>query len=189
MLPLLQGTVPSLRVLGSCVEYRFLQHGAVSDAANPELFITIPCRDITVYVNGVPDAQGPSILQALPPWAVERIEGRSPAEAGLPYQAGNRGVVLVEMRQGMAADAPYRIHVNGFGWNEPESYPWLRVLGVTALGSAAVVGITSKILLDCGEGEDLRGFERCPETTGVAAALLTGAKRIGSRNGVDFGVE
>jgi hypothetical protein len=149
LLPLLQSRIPSLRVLGSCVEYRFLQHATVPDPVNPELLITVPCRDITVYVNGVPNTQGSAVLEQLPPEAVERIQVLSPAEAGLQYMAGNRGVILVEMRQGMGRETPYRVHVNGFGWNEPESYPWLRVLGVSALGNAAVVGITSRALLDC----------------------------------------
>jgi len=175
LLPLLQSRIPSLRVLGSCVEYRFLQHAAVPDPRNPELLIMVPCRDITVYLNGVPNPQGSALLQQLPPEAVERIQVLSPAEAGLQYAAGSRGVILVEMRQGMVRETPYRVHVNGFGWNEQESYPWLRVLGVSALGSAVVVGIASRTLLDCNGNEELPERPPCHHTGGVAAALLTGA--------------
>jgi len=175
LLPLLQSRIPSLRVLGNCVEYRFLQHAVVHDPANPELFITVPCRDITVYLDGAPNPQGSELLRQLPPDAVERIQVLSPAEAGLQYAAGNRGVILVEMRQGVVTDAPYRIHVNGFGWDEPRSYPWLRVLGASALGSAVVVGIASRTVLDCGGSEELPERSRCHTTAGMAAALLTGA--------------
>jgi hypothetical protein len=42
LLPLLQGRIPSLRVLGNCVEYRFLQHAVIPDPDNPERMITIP---------------------------------------------------------------------------------------------------------------------------------------------------
>ena len=175
LLPLLQSRIPSLRVLGSCVEYRFLQHAAVPDPVNPELLIMVPCRDITVYLNGAPNPQGSALLQQLPLEAVERIQVLSPAEAGLQYAAGSRGVILVEMRQGMVSETPYRIHVNGFGWNEPQAYPWLRVLGVSALGNAAVVGIASRTLLDCGGDQAFPDRPTCHYTGGVAAALLTGA--------------
>jgi hypothetical protein len=174
LLPLLQSRIPSLRVLGSCVEYRFLQHAAVPDPVNPELLIMVPCRDITVYVNGVPNTQGSALLQQLPPEAVERIQVLSPAEAGLQYMTGNRGVILVEMRQGMGRETPYRVHVNGFAWNEPQSYPWLRVLGISALGNAAVVGIASRTLLGCKENEAFPELPPCHHTGGVAAALVTG---------------
>jgi hypothetical protein len=175
LLPLLQSRIPSLRVLGSCVEYRFMQHATFPDPANPELVFTVPCRDITVYLNGAPYPQGSALLEQLSPEAVERIQVLSPAEAGLQYAAGSRGVILVEMRQGMVTEAPYRIHVNGFGWDEPQSYPWLRVLGVSALGNAVVVGIASRTLLDCRGSGDLPELTRCHDTAGVTAALLTGA--------------
>lgn len=170
LLPLLQSRIPSLRVLGSCVEYRFQQHAVVHDPVNPELMITVPCRDITVYVDGVPNRQGSTLLGQLPPDAVERIQVLSPAEAGLQYMDGGRGVILVEMRRGVVTDTPYRIHVNGFGWDEPEPYPWLRVLGASAVGNAVVNLVASRTLLDC------RGEEpgRCHATAGMTAALLTG---------------
>jgi len=175
LLPLLQSRIPSLRVLGNCVEYRFLQHAVVPDPANPELLITVPCRDITVYVNGVPSPQGSSLLQQLSPQDVERIQVLSPAEAGLQYMAGSRGVILVDMRQGVGRETPYRFHVNGFGWNEPQAYPWLRVLGVSAVGNALVVGITSRTLLHCGGNEESPGAPRCHDMAGMTAAFFTGA--------------
>jgi hypothetical protein len=174
LLPVLQSRIPSLRVLGGCVEYRYMQHATVPDPENPELLITTPCRDITVYLNGMPNPQGSELLRQLPPESVERIQVLSPAEAGLQYAAGSRGVILVEMRQGMITEAPYRIHVNGFGWDEPESYPWLRVLGVSALGNALVVGLASRTVLDCGGDGEVPERPRCHHMAGVTAALLTG---------------
>jgi hypothetical protein len=106
---------------------------------------------------------------------VERIQVLSPAEASLEYLAGSRGVILVEMRQGGGRETPYRVHVNGFGWDEPEPYPWLRVLGISALGNAAVVGITSRVLLHCGGSGEVPGEARCHEMAGLTAAVVTGA--------------
>ena len=175
LLPVLQGRIPSLRVHGNCVEYRRQQQAVFADPVNPEISRTTPCRDITVVVDGVPDRQGSDLLAQLAPQDVERIQVLSPAEAGLQYMAGDRGVILVETRQGAATGRPYRIHVNGFGWDEPESYPWLRVLGVSVLGNAAVAGLTSTTVFDC------RGFEeelrppRCYAPAGMAAAFVTSA--------------
>lgn len=175
LLDVLRGRMPSLRVMGSCVEYRFQQHAVVPDPDNPELLLTVPCRDITVYVNGVPNPQGSALLEQLSPQDVEQIQVLSPAEAGLQYMSGSRGVILVEMRRGLGRETPYRIHRNGFGWDEPESYPWLRVLGVSALGNAAVVGMATRSLLHCGEEDTFGGAPRCHGMAGMTAAALTGA--------------
>ena len=175
LLPLLQGRIPSLRVHGSCVEYRHQQQAVYPDPVDPEISRLTPCRDVTVVVDGVPDAQGSDLLAQLSLQEVERIQVLSPAEAGLQYVAGERGVILVETRRGMVTESPYRIHVNGFGWNEPESYPWLRVLGVSALGNAALAGLTSKAVLDCGGNESWETPPRCNAMAGVGAAFLTSA--------------
>lgn len=175
LLSLLEGRIPSLRVHESCVEYRFLQQAVVEDPRNSEWTTTTSCRDITVYVDGVPDRQGSALLRLLSPQDVERIQVLSPAEAGLQYVAGGRGVILVETRRGMFTETPDRVHVNGFGWNEPQSYPWLRVLGASALGNAAVVGLTSRTAFDCGGQEVQVTPVRCHATAGIAGALLTTA--------------
>lgn len=174
LLPLLQGRVPSLRVHGRCVEYRHLQQAVYPDPVDPEISRVSPCRDITVVVDGVPDQQGSAILDQLTPQQVERIQVLSPAEAGLQYFAGSRGVILVETRQGIPTQSRYRVHINGFGWDEPQSYPWLRVLGVSALGNAAVAGLATRTVLDC-DGTTEEWAPRCHATAGVAAALLTSA--------------
>jgi hypothetical protein len=175
LLPLLQGRIPSLRLHGRCVEYRRQQQAVYADPVDPEISRVTPCRDVTVYVDGVPDAQGSDLLAQLSPQDVERIQVLSPAEAGLQYMAGDRGVILVETRRGVATDTPYRIHVNGFGWNEPASYPWLRVVGVSTLANAALAGLTSSVLLDCGGNETWETPPRCNAMAGVAAAFLTSA--------------
>jgi hypothetical protein len=175
LLPLLQGRIPSLRVHGACVEYRFLRQAVVPDPVNPEWQVTTPCRDVTVYVDGVPDGEGSAFLRQLSPQDVERIQVLSPAEAGLQYVGGERGVILVETRRGSVTEAPYRIHVNGFGWSEPESYPWLRVVGVSAVGNAAVAGLTTRAMLDCGGNDVERPPLRCHATAAVASAFLTSA--------------
>ena len=65
--------------------------------------------------------------------------------------------------------------MNGFGWNEPQPYPWLRVLGGSAVANALVVGLASNTLLDCGGNEETLGQRRCHAMAGMTAALLTGA--------------
>lgn len=175
LLPLLAGRIPSLRVDGNCVEYRYLQHAIIPDEANPEVSIIIPCRDITVYLDGVPDQQGSVLLQQLPPQDIERIQVLTPAEAGLQYVNGGRGVILVETRRGVARDMPDRIHVNGLGWEEPGSYPWLKVLGLSTLGSAAVAALTTRTAYDC-SGLDVRIRPvRCQPAAGIAGAAVTSA--------------
>ncbi|MEK9507023.1 carboxypeptidase-like regulatory domain-containing protein [Gemmatimonadota bacterium Y43] len=175
VIPLLQSRIPSLKVQGGCVEYRVFQNEVFFDPENPESLVTVPCRDITVYADGMPQPAGSDFLRQLNPQDVERIQVLSPAEAGVQYAQGNRGVVLVEMRQGVASDSPYRIHVTGFEWNEPGAYPWLRMLGGAALGNAAVVGLATTALLDCrGTPDPFGELPRCHARAGSAAAALTG---------------
>lgn len=175
VIPLLQSRIPSVKVQGGCVEYRVFQNEVFFDPNDPETLVTVPCRDITVYVDGMPQPGGSDFLRQLSPQDVERIQVLSPSEAGLQYAQGSRGVVLVEMRQGVVNDSPYRIHINGLGWNEPASYPWLRVLGGSALGNAAVVGLATTALLDCSGPLDAFGeLPQCHAKAGLAAAALTG---------------
>lgn len=175
LLPVLQSRIPSLRVEGGCVEYRDFRFTTFPDPANPGRRIVMPCRDITVYVDGIPDQQGSNLLGQLLPHDVERIEVLSPSEAGLRYMHGSRGVILVETRRGTLKESTYRIHINGFGWNEPRPYPGLRVLGVSALTNAAFAGLLAGTLFDCDQdGEALRPG-RCHPVVGVGAGLLTSA--------------
>lgn len=174
LLPILQSRIPSLKVQGQCVEYRFQQGGVFLDE-NPENLIVVPCRDITVYVDGMPIPDGSVMLQQLSPQDVERIQVLSPAEAGVQYAQGSRGVILVEMRQGVVRDSPYRVHLNGLDWYEPQPYPWLRSLGGAAIANALVVGIAANTLLDCEAREGWPNPRRCHSVAATSAALLTGA--------------
>lgn len=175
LLPLLQGRIPSLRVEGSCVEYRDFRQVSIPDPASPEVRIVTPCRDITVYVDGVPDEQGSYLLGQLSPNDVERIEVVSGAGAGLQYMNASRGVILVETRRGVIRESRHRIHITGFGWDEPQSYPWLRVLGVSALANAAVAGLTSRTVFDCDGHEGSLTPVRCKAAMGTGVAFLTSA--------------
>lgn len=176
LLPLLQARIPGLRVDGGCVEFRRMQYRVASDETNPEVVVIVPCRDITVYVDGVPNREGSFLLRQLFLHDVERIEVLSPGEAGARYDTPGRGVILVETRRGVVTDARDRIHVNGFGWDEPEPYPWLRVVGLSALGTAAVAGLTSRAVFDCaGRPEERAAPLRCHAAAGVPGALLTSA--------------
>lgn len=175
LFPVLQSRVPGLRVESSCIEYRDYRQIQYSDPANPEIVYLTPCRDITVYVDGVPNRDGSFLLSQISPSDVERIEVVPAAEASLQYIEGSRGVILVETRQGSTATSPYRIHVNGFGWYEEESYPWLQVLGVSTLAGLAAAGFASTSVFDCsGFGNSLTP-PRCHAAAGLGTGLLTSA--------------
>lgn len=175
LLPVLESRIPSLRVEDSCVEYRNFRFSTIPDP-NSERRLVIPCRDITVYLDGVPDTRGSSLLAQLSPNDVERIEVLSGAEAGLRYMNGSRGVILVETRNGVVTESTPRIHVTGFGWQEPQTYPWLRVVGVSALTNAAVAGLASRTVFDCGDlNPDSQRPARCYSVAGVFGAALTSA--------------
>lgn len=175
LLPILQGRIPSLRVEGNCVEFRDFRQVSFPVPGSPEVRMTTPCRDITVYVDGVPDEQGSYLLAQLSPEDVERIEVVSGAGADLQYMNGSRGVILVETRRGVGRESRYRIHITGFGWDEPRSYPWLRVLGASALVNAAVVGLTSRTVFDCGEHDRSLRPTRCHSPVGLGTGFLTSA--------------
>lgn len=175
LFPVLQSRVPGLRVEGACIEYRDYRQIKYEDPANPEIVYLTRCRDITVYVDGVPNREGSFLLSQLSPSDVERIEVVPAAEASLRYMEGSRGVILVETRQGSTATSPYRIHVNGFGWYEEESYPWIEVLGVSTLAGVAAVGLASTSIFDCsGFGNSLTP-PRCHAAAGMGTGLLTSA--------------
>ena len=84
-------------------------------------------------------------------------------------------MILVETRQGALVESRPRIHINGFGWDEPEGYPWLRVLGVSAVTNAAVAGLASRTVFDCAERDSSLKPVRCYTAAGVGAAFLTSA--------------
>ena len=176
LLPLLTGRVPSLRVIDGCVEYRLQAYVAPTpDPDNPDVMTGIACRDITVYVDGIPIPDGSAVLASLLPQDVERIQVLSPGDAGARYAGSGRGVILVETRRGRAPETgDPRVNITGFGWNEPQPYRWLRVLGVSVVGNAVVAGLTSRVFSNC-RGDELVPPARCQAMVGTGAGLFTSA--------------
>jgi hypothetical protein len=173
LLPFLTGRVPSLRVIGSCVEYRLQVY--LPPQLDPDTGETtgIACRDITVYLDGIPIPQGSSVLESLNTEDVERIQVLSPGDAGARYAGSGRGVILVETRRGVAPETPdRRVTITGFGWDEPQPYRWLRVLGVSVVGNAAMAGLTSRAFSDCSGDMPVTPL-RCSPMVGTGAALAT----------------
>jgi hypothetical protein len=178
LLALLGSRVPSLRFVGGhCLEYRLgFYTPPAPDPDNPDVMVGIACRDITVYVDGIPSQQGSAFLQSLSPEDVERLQVLSPAEAGARYPDATRGVILVETRRGIAAETTEpRVNVNGFGWDEPQPYRWLRVLGVSAVGSAAVTGLVTQAFFDCSADEYELTQLRCNPMVATGTAAFTSA--------------
>jgi hypothetical protein len=177
LLPLLGSRVPSLRVIGNCLEYRFQAYTPPSpDPDDPSLMVGFACRDITVYVDGMPNHQGSALLESMSPQDVERIQVLSPGDAGARYVDAGRGVILVETRKGVAPEMREpRANVTGFAWNEPQPYRLLRVLGVAALGNAALAGFTTRVFFDCSEHELQLTRIRCSAAVATGAAGFTSA--------------
>jgi hypothetical protein len=174
-LPTLLATrVPSLRVVNDCLEYRLQVYLPPDPDAEDEVNrLGLACRDITVYVDGMPNREGSDVLRMISIQDVERLEVLSPGAAGVRYAGSDRGVVLVETRRGTApAAGDERVTFTGFGWREPEPYRWLRVLGVSMLGNAAVAGLAHTAFFDCEGDEDRLGL-RCNAAFGAGAAGAT----------------
>lgn len=173
LLQLLGARVPSLRVVGGCVEYRVMMYTPPTPDPDTGILTNIECRDVTVYVDGIPIQDGSSALMGIPPEDVERIEVLSPADAGARYPNSSRGVILVETRRGTGPTNPVRqINITGFAWDEPEPYRWLRVLGLATVGNAVVVGLASKAILDCPPNERFPTL-RCREGMGTGMGVAT----------------
>jgi hypothetical protein len=175
--------VPGVRVNRNCIEYRL--GSLTTGAAGPpvtvdEPDVTAPCRAVTIYVDGMwMPTGGTELLQTLALQEIERVEVLSPSEAGVRYMDASRGVLVVETRRGrtpgQGPDAPEpEVRITGFGWDEPERYRWPRVLGVSALGTAATMAL-AHVALDCGEDEAfLPEGPMCEFSGAVGAAILTG---------------
>jgi hypothetical protein len=171
------GVMPGVRVNGWCVEYRFQANTyGMSVGTIEEPDFSLPCREMALYLDGVRMQETTSVLQSLRPADLERIQVLSPGDAGVRYGGGGRGVILVETRRGPAPETPdRRVTLTGFAWHEPQPYRWARVLGVSATGTAATVGLAYAAIFDCGPDEPWRSPPRCSAVVGAGAALLTGA--------------
>jgi hypothetical protein len=175
----LLSSVPGIHVNRSCVEYRLRANTADMgpiDEPESDLDASLPCREVTIYLDGIPMPEGSGVLQTLPLQDLERIQVLSPSEAGVRYGGGGRGVLLVETRRGSVPETPdERVTITGFGWNEPQPYRWLRVLSISAIGNAATAALTYTALFDCSQTTSFQPRRRCSASVGTGAGLLTGA--------------
>ncbi|MCA1792164.1 MAG: TonB-dependent receptor plug domain-containing protein, partial [Thioalkalivibrio sp.] len=125
----------------SCVEYRGARGGSG------------PCRDLTVFVDGVRIADPGTFYDLVPPDDIERMEILSVAEAGARYGslAGN-GVLLIETRRPPRPETPDGATVQNslFDWSgEPQPYAWKRVFATSFAANAIGVGISLALADQC----------------------------------------
>ena len=168
--------IPGVHVSGACVEYR-LQANTRGTRPPDEPETSLPCRGMTVYLDGNPVMEPATLLQTISPNDLERIEVLSPSEAGVRYIDGARGVILLETRRGVApTNVVASVNVTGFGWDEEQPYRWARVLAVSTLGSAAMAGLTYTQVFECGSDRPDPWLKRgplCGPLMGTGAAVAT----------------
>src|SRR5690606_28270683 len=158
------------RMGGACLEYR----GARSGSG--------PCRELTVFLDGVRIADPGLLYVTLSPSDVERMEILSPAEAGARYGSiSGNGVLLIETRQGprpASSDAEKEVFRTGFDWTgEDAPYRWRRVFASSFAANALSVGLSLALADQClwrPEVGSLGLRTRCGggATAGVAALSL-----------------
>jgi hypothetical protein len=167
---LLQQDMLGVRVRGSCVEYR----GSAS-------FDDGLCREVSVFIDGVPITAPSTIYANMPLHDIERLEVMSPGEAGAQYgSAGGWGVLMVETRRGTRPDRPAAAKeemVVGFDWEaEQRSYRWGRAASGSLIGNALGLGLSLVAADQCFRIRS-RGVlgvrQRCNAITTMASGLLT----------------
>lgn len=154
----------------SCVEYR----GGAS-------FDDVVCREVSVFIDGVPITEPSTIYGTMPLGDIERLEVQSPGEAGAQYgSVGGWGVLLIETRRGTRPDRPNAVKkelVFGFDWEaEQRSYRWARVVGGSVVGNALGLGLSLASADQCFRirARGVLGVrKRCNAITTMAAGLLT----------------
>jgi len=167
----------------SCVEYRGARAGSG------------PCRDLTVFVDGVRIADPGTFYDLVPPGDIERMEILSVAEAGARYGslAGN-GVLLIETRRPPRRDTPddSTLQNSLFDWSaEPRPYAWKRVFATSFVANAIGVGISLALADQClwrAESGSLGLRTRCggAATTGIGFLSL-GLPAIGGSLAAKWG--
>jgi hypothetical protein len=166
---LLQQEMVGVRVRGSCVEYR----GSAS-------FDDGRCREVSVFIDGVPVTAPSTLYNNMPLNDIERLEVLSPGEAGAQYgSAAGWGVLMIETRRGTRPDRPRNAQnelVFGFDWEaEQRPYRWARVVGGSVVGNALGLGLSLATADQCFEVRQ-RGIlgvhKRCNGITTMAAGLL-----------------
>lgn len=153
----------------SCVEYRGARAGGG------------PCRDLTVFVDGVRIADPGTFYDLVPPNDIERMEILSVAEAGARYGSvtGN-GVLLIETRRPPQREESEEstLQHSLFDWREePRPYAWKRVFATSFVANAIGVGISLALADQClwrAESGSLGLRTRCggAATTGIGFLSL-----------------
>jgi len=169
---------------GACLEYR---GGRAAGG---------PCRELTVFVDGVRISEPGLLFTTLSPNDVERMELLSPSEAGARYGSiAGYGVLLIETRVGPQRPRGPRddeAQRTGFDWTgEPRPYAWRRVFASAFTANAIAVGLSLALADQClwrPETSSLGLRTRCSggSTTGIAAislALPTFASALAARWG------
>ncbi len=172
---LIQTALPGVETRASvgnavCVTYRPIRTGNNNASG---------CDGVEVRLDGVPISDPAYIYRAIPLSDIERIEIMSPAQAGAQYgMRSGQGVLLIETKEATAAQRSDRSrYLTGWSWEaEAEPYPWLKVVGSSALATAATVSL-SLVLAD--------GCFRTPEDKPLAlrtecGPLGTAGASIGS---------
>jgi hypothetical protein len=167
---LLQQEMLGVRVRGSCVEYR--GSGGFDDGL---------CREVSVFIDGVPVTAPSTLYNNMPLNDIERLEVLSPGEAGAQYgSVGGWGVLMIETRRGTRPDRPRNAQdelVFGFDWEaEQRSYRWARVVGGSVLGNALGLGLSLAAAEKCFEVRQrgvLGVHKRCRGILTMAAGMLT----------------
>lgn len=142
---LLQGNLPGVDVRdrgsGLCVTYRPIRTGNNRG----------DCDGLSVVLDGVPVADPAYVYSSLPLQDIHRVEVLSPAQAGVRYgMRGGQGALLVETKRGpVRARRDLSRYITGFGWSEPEPYPWLQVFGSALLVNAAALGVSYLLADQC----------------------------------------
>jgi hypothetical protein len=162
-------SVRTNRFGNSCVEYRGARAGSG------------PCRDLTVFVDGVRIGDPGSFYDLVPPGDIERMEILSIAEAGARYgTVSGNGVLLIETRRPPMRRAPDEPAANMamFDWSgEARPYAWKRVFATSFAANALGVGLSLALADQClwrSEDGSLGLRTRCggAATTGIGFLSL-----------------
>lgn len=153
----------------SCVEYR----GTTGTGG---------CREVSVFLDGVPVSAPSTLYATLPISDIERLEVMSPGQAGAIYgTAAGGGVLLIETRRGVRPGGPRAAGEEltfGFDWTEEEEgYAWGRVLASSVAANALGIGIS---VLAAGQCFEIRArgilgvhASRCNAITTMVAGFAT----------------
>ncbi len=127
---------------GVCVTYRAIRSGNNRGR----------CDGVEVRIDGVPINDPSTIYTTMPLADIQRVEVLSPAQAGARYgMRSGQGVLLIETKTGRdRIESDLSRYITGWGWEgESEPYPWFKVLGASALTTAATVALSTSFADSC----------------------------------------